>query len=94
MKKLLSFILTVVYLFVAAPAVYSSNGCEIGCEEIQHVKTEDHHLTSVSDLRMEPFSPAVVRSQAILQCDNTFFYHAPVVLGAVPLFLRHCHFRI
>jgi hypothetical protein len=61
---------------------------------MQYVKTEDHHPGSVSDLRMEPFPPAVVRSQTTLHCDNSSSYHAPVVLGAVPLFVRHCHFRI
>ena len=97
MKKLFAFILALVYFFATAPAVYSLGNCEGDSEEL-YIKAEDHHRASGSYVKLEPVSPVIKTRvscpEQVLAAPERTFYETPVLSDAVPLFVRHCHFRI
>lgn len=97
MKKLLVFILALVYLFAAMPAVCSWSNCEGDCEEL-YVGAEDHQGASASYVKLLPMAPALNGERyfetSVSEVSGYSFYEAPLIAGAVPLFVRYCHFRI
>jgi|SRR6186713_2554358 len=98
MKRILASILAFIYLLVAIPAVYGQNDCESGCDEMKQVKTEDHHRVTSASFRLDPLAPvAGMRvSQAQVKVGLTAgpSRYVSVFLNEIPLFVRHCHFRI
>ena len=118
MKRLLSFILAVVYFFGAGATVqacsaykeccgsgYSpSKGVKENCckDELQQVRVEDHQQTSNSYCKAKPLSSSAGTHDHLFgwgfEAGETFRYNSSYYIAdfaeAVPLFIRHCHFRI
>lgn len=98
MKRILASILAFVYLVVAIPAVYGQSECEGGCEEVKQVKTEEHHRTTTASFKLEPLAPVIrvyggqVRVDADVAADDCGY--ALILSDKIPLFVRHCNFRI
>jgi len=98
MKRFLAFILAFVYLVVAIPAVCGQLDCEGGCDEIKQVKTEDHHRTTTASFKLDPLAPPVGMRSGQVQVDVGIMAdpcrYAFLFSNKIPLFVRHCNFRI
>ena len=98
MKRILASILAFIYLLVAIPAVYGQPDCEGGCDEIKQVKTEDHHRTTTAGFKLDPLAPAVgMRSGQVQVAVDVMAdpsRYAFLFSNKIPLFVRHCNFRI
>lgn len=121
MKKLLAFILAVVYLSTSIAAIWVGSACpecrdmqkagncclkEIKADccknELTQVRTEEHHGASAGVFKLKPLFPtaATVASSPRLPWGHISevlppsFYSIPVFAGDIPLFVRHCNFRI
>ncbi|HVW62902.1 MAG TPA: hypothetical protein VHC48_22780 [Puia sp.] len=68
--------------------------------ELTQIKADEHHRTSVGAYKLNPFFPATITSfsglpgELISEALHSSFYSITVFADGIPLFVRHCNFRI
>lgn len=68
--------------------------------ELTQIRADELHRTSAGAYKLDPLFPAAVTNPPSLprghisEALHSSFYSIPVFAGDIPLFVRHCNFRI